>query len=72
MGLRQGRVRWRLGKGSSPESVQALKHAAQGSGHRGVFGQCSQTPGLNSGWSCAGLGFGLDDPCGSIQTHDIL
>jgi len=37
-----------------------------------VFGQHSQTCGLISGWSSVKPGVGLDDPCGSFPTQDIL
>lgn len=46
----------------------------QGSWHRvagvqEVCGQCSQTRGLNFGWSCIDPRAGLDDPCRSLLTH---
>ena len=39
--------------------------------HR-VFGQHSQTKDSNVGWSCVEPGVGLDDPCGSLPTQNIL
>lgn len=37
-----------------------------------TFRQCSQTRGLNFGWSCTEPGVGLCDPHGSRPTQDIL
>ena len=54
MELCQGRGSWGLGKGL-PSGV-GMEQAVQGSGHGpecfGAFEQCSQTQGLDFGWSC--------------------
>lgn len=35
-------------------------------GIQGIFGQCSQTQGLNLRWSCAEPGIGPDNLCASL------
>mgnify|MGYP001859384664 FL=1 len=74
MGLPQEGSGWMLGKGSSPEGgghgtvSSGQQSRPQAAGVPEAFGQCSQTQGLNFGWSCVEPGVGLDDPCGSIPT----
>ena len=54
--------------GQDPQGSRSTKPV----GVQEVFGQCSQTYGLIFGWSCVELGIGLNDPCGSLPTQDIL
>jgi len=67
-----------LGKGSSPEGGQALEQAAQGSGHSPKLPEFKKhldsglKYSLNFGWSYVEPGVGLDDPCESLPTWDIL
>lgn len=56
-----------------------LEQAPPRSGHnskparaQAVFGQCSQTQGLNFELSCVEPGVGIHDPCGSLPARDIL
>jgi len=37
-----------------------------------VFGQHYQTEGLDAGWCHVEAGVGLNDPCGSLPTWDVL
>lgn len=61
------------------EGGPALEQAAEGGGHstepdrvQKVFGQHSRTCGQILGWSFAGLGVELNDPCGSFPTWAML
>jgi len=78
MEMHQGRVRWRLGKGSSPENsghgtgCPGQWSRPQGIGVQRVFGQHSQTYYLIFGWPCVEPRVGLNDPCGSLPTWDTL
>jgi len=78
MGLHQGRVTLGVRKASLPEGCQALEQAAQGSGcstKLPEFQECLDVAlrlSLLFGCSCVELGVGLNDPCGSLPTQDIL
>lgn len=74
MELHQGRARWGLGKGSSP---QGGGHGTgspenwiwpQAGGVQEVFGQHPQKCGLDFEWPCVDPGVGLQDSCGSLPT----
>ena len=61
------------------EGSWAMEQASQGSGHgtkpAGVqyaVGQHSQTHSLFFGWFFEDPGVGLNDPCGSLPTQDVL
>lgn len=60
-------TRGRLGPGTGSPGLQPWAARVQR-----VFGQCSQTQGLNFGWTCAEPRVEHGDPCGSLPIQDVL
>lgn len=52
-------------------SLHRAVGTALSAGAQGVFGQSSQTLGLNIGWSCVEPRVGLNDLCGSLSPRDV-
>lgn len=69
-----GRFRFRSEKVPHPEGVWGLEMvtAPAPQSSRGICTTLSDTRCDSRGWSCTGLGAGLNDPGGSLPTQRIL